>query len=435
MRKYWISAICLLLSTVVVLQGCAAPNLAATSSPVNEAGIAGGGPKEDSIGEAKLSVYMYVTDVRVQNVYYAISRAFEAEYPQIRVELQFPGFQYEEILKVKLATNELPDIFDTHGWAKVRYGKDLEDLRDAPWAGQLTDTIRPAVTDKQGKVYVLPVSEARDGFSYNINVLEKYRIPVPATFDELMAAADIIVKESGGEVVPFFFSGIDSWTIGQYFDYFANAFVGERASGGQQLVTAQDFEWHQWERLAVKWKEMFDKGYINSDVFTAKYSELPKLFAENKVAFSFASPSFADDAYEINPNTRIGIMPVPSMNATGVPAFSGGERNTLGIWKESKYLEEAKLLVNYFARPDNMKQIADVVKIPPGLQGVEPDHEFMPFYRFYSQVPVIPYFDRVYLPNGMWEVMRRLGIELLADEISPAAFDQTMKQEAHRLSK
>lgn len=104
-----------------------------------------------SSGEVKLSVYMYVTDVRVQNVYYEIARTFETTHPETKVELQFPGFQYEEILKVKLATNELPDIFDTHGWAKIRYGKYLVDLRDEPWASQLTETIKSVVTDDEGK--------------------------------------------------------------------------------------------------------------------------------------------------------------------------------------------------------------------------------------------------------------------------------------------
>lgn len=150
MRRYWITALGLLQILALVLQACSAPNFKATANKLNEVRIGGGSKKEDS-RQVKLSVYMYVTDVRVQNVYYAISRAFEAKNPEIRVELQFPGFQYEEILKVKLSTNELPDIFDTHGWAKIRYGKYLEDLSDAPWAKQLTDTIKSAVTDDQGR--------------------------------------------------------------------------------------------------------------------------------------------------------------------------------------------------------------------------------------------------------------------------------------------
>ncbi|GAA3329623.1 hypothetical protein GCM10020331_078490 [Ectobacillus funiculus] len=34
---------------------------------------------------------------------------------------------------------------------KIRYGKYLADLKDQEWASQLTDSIKPVVTDEQGK--------------------------------------------------------------------------------------------------------------------------------------------------------------------------------------------------------------------------------------------------------------------------------------------
>ena len=51
--------------------------------------------------------------------------------------------------------------------------------------------------------------------------LKKYNIEVPKTFDELMAASEKILTESKGEVVPFYFSGADNWTVGEHFDLFA----------------------------------------------------------------------------------------------------------------------------------------------------------------------------------------------------------------------
>lgn len=430
MNKSLYALVFAILSVYCLLSGCTAGSMLINGP--NHATASNG---DDSPGEVNLSVYMYVTDVRVQNVYYEIAHAFEAKHPHIKVDLKFPGFQYEEILKVKLAASELPDIFDTHGWAKVRYGKYLLDLRNEPWAGRLSDTIKQVVTDEEGKVYVLPLSEARDGFSYNISVLDKYHIQVPTTFDELMAAADTIKNKSGGEVVPFFFSGIDSWTIGQYFDYSANSLFQQLDGTIRNPLTTPDFDWNSWNSIAAKWKEMFEKGYTNEDVFSAEYSDLPKLFAEDKVAFSFASPSFSDDTYEINPKTRIGIMPVPSITKGSSPTFSGGERNTMGIWNKSKHLTEARLLINDFAEADNMKKIADVVKIPPGLKGITPEHEFVPFYNQYEHVKVIPYYDRIYLPSGMWDVMRSLGIDLIAGQMAPNQFGQRMKQEAERLSR
>lgn len=177
--------------------------------------------QKNTSASTKITVDSSVNDPVVQRAYKDIVAAFEEENPDIEVDLQFPGSEHDNILKVKMAANEMPDIFDTHGWAQVRYGNYLADLRDEPWVPQLTDTIKDVVTDKDGKVYALVLSEAKDGFTYNADLLEQLNIPVPSTFDELMAAADKIVKETNGETVPFHFSGIDDWTIGQYFDLMA----------------------------------------------------------------------------------------------------------------------------------------------------------------------------------------------------------------------
>ena len=54
--------------------------------------------------------------------------------PDIKVEFSAPGADYEKLMKIKMAANDMPDVFSTHGWAKVRYGDFLLDLRDQPWA-------------------------------------------------------------------------------------------------------------------------------------------------------------------------------------------------------------------------------------------------------------------------------------------------------------
>ena len=74
----------------------------------------------------------------------SIGDAFTKENPDISVDFQFPGAEYENILKVKMAANDMPDVFDTHGWAIIRYGKYLADLKDEPWAANLTDSLSPS---------------------------------------------------------------------------------------------------------------------------------------------------------------------------------------------------------------------------------------------------------------------------------------------------
>jgi raffinose/stachyose/melibiose transport system substrate-binding protein len=123
------------------------------------------------------------------------------------------------------------------------------------------------------------LSEAKDGFTYNADLLEQLNIPVPSTFDELMAAADKIVKETNGETVPFHFSGIDDWTIGQYFDLMATPLLISPEQNEKEALLNGTFDWTKWTPLPEKFQEMHKKGYINKDVITAKYSDASALWA------------------------------------------------------------------------------------------------------------------------------------------------------------
>ncbi|MGO4275233.1 ABC transporter substrate-binding protein, partial [Paenibacillus sp. TAF58] len=289
------------------------------------------------------------------------------------------------------------------------------------------------VTDTNGKVHALVLSEAKDGLTYNADLLKKYSIEPPKTFDELLAAAEKLKTESKGEVTPFYFSGIDDWMIGQFFDYFATSLLISPKQNEAQNLLDNKMSWDKWNVLPEKFLEMSKKGYLNKDVLTAKYSDLPQLFSQGKVAFTLLGPSFADEVHKIKPDLKIGFMPVPSMVAGDEPNFSGGERLTMGVWKDSKNLDLSKKLIAFYAKPDNMAKFANVTKLPPGLKGVTAKHEFTEYYDKYASIRVFPYFDRVYLPNGMWDVLTKTGTSLLADKVTPQQFSDKMKQEVERL--
>ena len=425
MKTRFIKGVTVALAAVLLLAGC--------SSRSGDTKIDTDQTKKSSSAASRITVDSSVNDPVVQRVYKDIVEAFKQENPDIDVDLQFPGSEHDNILKVKMAANEMPDVFDTHGWAQVRYGNYLADLRDEAWVPQLTDTIKDVVTDKDGKVYALVLSEAKDGFTYNADLLEKLNIPVPKTFDELMAAADKIVKETNGETVPFHFSGIDDWTIGQYFDLMATPLLISPENNEKDALLDGTFDWTKWTPLPEKFQEMHEKGYINKDVITAKYSDASRQFAEGKVAFVMVNPSFAEEVRKINKDMKIGYMPVPALVAGDEPSFSGGERFTMGVWKDSEKMEQAKKFLAFFAKPENMSKIANVTMLPPGLNGVEAQHEFSPFYEQYKDVRVFPYFDRVFLPSGMWDVLCKQGTELLAGRTTPEKYSEVMKQEVERL--
>jgi raffinose/stachyose/melibiose transport system substrate-binding protein len=381
----------------------------------------------------RLTVYSTISVTANQEIMKSIADDFTKENPNIQVDLQFPGSEYESILKVKMAANDLPDVFDTHGWAIIRYGKYLADLGDQPWASMQTDTVRNVVTDKDGKVHALVMSEAKDGISYNADLLQKYNIEIPKTFDELMAAAEKIKEQSKGEVDPFFMSGIDNGMIGGFQDLFATPYYISPKENDAETLLDGTFDWNKYIPLVQELLDMKNKGYINTDVLTAKRSDIPQRFAQGKIAFIMGAPSWADDVHKINPNIKIGIMPVPSVVPGDDPTFSGGERYTMGAWKDGKHLAESKKLIAFFAKSENMEKLANATKLPPGLKEVNSKHEFSEYYDKYVDNRVFPYFDRVYLPNGMWDVMCKTGAALLAETVTPQQFSEKMKQEYERL--
>ncbi|WP_410513768.1 extracellular solute-binding protein [Paenibacillus sp. BR2-3] len=376
-----------------------------------------------------------VLDEPLADAYRQIVSDFMKENPDIEVNLQLPTSGYENSMKVKMAANDLPDIFDTHGWAKVRYGNYLADLRNEPWVGQLTDSIQTVVTDDSGKVYVLPLTEAKDGLMYNVDVFEKYGIEVPRTFDELVSAAMKIKQDSGGKTTPFYLSGIDDSMIGQYFDEFASPLLITYPNNQAQALLDGTFDWSQWTPLPQSLIDLQQKGLINEDVLTAKRSDLPNLFGNGNVAFALGGPALVTAVHNINPDVKIGVMPIPAFVEGDDPTFAGGERNTLGIWKDSKYPEEAKKLLQFFAKPENMSKLSNISMTPAGLKDIETNHDLTPYYEKYAQARVFPYFDRVYLPNGMWDVLCKTGTELIAGRITPEQYSETMKTEFERLSK
>ncbi|UKS25463.1 extracellular solute-binding protein [Paenibacillus sp. HWE-109] len=443
MRRTLLSVVAVILTISMILAGCSSRPSSGTSTdnkgnsgttaPTTAAATTNTPDAKPSGDKLKLTVYSTITELPNQEMMKGIAADFTKENPNIAVEFQFPGAEYENILKVKMAANDLPDVFDTHGWAIIRYGKYLADLRDEPWAKNMTDTIKPVVTDKDGKVEALVMSEAKDGISYNAEILEKYSIQPPKTFDELMAAAEKIKTSSNNAVTPFFMSGVDNGMIGGFSDLYATSMYISPAANDAKTLLDGTFDWNKWTPLAQKLQDMNKKGYINKDVLTAKYSDMPQLFAQGKVAFVFGAPSFADEVYKYNKAAKIGIAPLTSMVAGDSQSFSGGERYTMGAWKDGKHLAESKKLIAFFAKSENMSKIANATKLPAGLKNIESKHEFSDYYKQFESVRVFPYFDRVYLPNGMWDVMCKTGVALLAGTVTPQQFSDKMKSEYLRL--
>jgi len=364
-----------------------------------------------------------------------IARKFEQENPNIKIDFSAPGKDYESLMKIKMAANDMPDVFSTHGWAKIRYGAFLADLRDQPWASQIDPAIKPVVTDDTGMVYVLPMDQEKGGYYYSVDILAQYEVEVPTTWDEFVAACETIKTKSAGEVVCIHMGGADQWPVGQYYDYFSTPLAISPATNDAAALLDGTYDWTKYTVLSQNLLNLQEKGYLNVDVLTAKYADSALAFANGKAAFGFYPAGFiCEEALKTNPNLNCGMMPIPSMVADDQPTLVGGEMTTWGVWKDSKHIEAAEQLVAYYAKPENVSAVANSNKLPTGLAGVPYDAGFLtPYFQKYADLRVFPYFDRVYLPNGMWDVLWRNGQDVLAKGITPEQATENMSREYLRL--
>src|SRR5690625_231761 len=134
-------------------------------------GCSSGGDSAKKTGE-ELTYYTSATDEADQKAVKSVITQFEDENPDIDIVASFPADEYESQLRVKMAANDMPDLFDTHGWAKNRYGEYTEDLEDMDWVDDLDPALDSIITDDDGNVYALPLNQAKDGLTYNATLLE-----------------------------------------------------------------------------------------------------------------------------------------------------------------------------------------------------------------------------------------------------------------------
>ncbi|MGG4173857.1 ABC transporter substrate-binding protein [Bacillus safensis] len=396
----------------------------------------GNNGSSEANGKVTLTLFSTMSNSGERKAFEEVIREFEKEHQHIRIDANFPGNSYEDMIRVKMGANDMPDLFDTHGWAKLRYSEYVADLKEMDWVKHLDPSLDQILKDQDGKVYAYPLNQAKDGLSFNANLLKEYGIEVPRTLDELKSALLTVKEKSKGDVVPLWIPGGDNSNIAQVFDELATPLLitDQKHQYGKELENGS-FNWSLYTPLAQFMKDLKDQDLLNKDVLTAKLSQAPELMAQNKIAFTFVGGSLGPEATELNSSIKVGTMPVPAIHEGDDQSWIGGERFTVAAWKDSKHLKEAKQFIDFLAKPENAKKIAEGTSSETALKQVKAKNYYSTFYDQYKQVKIEPYFDRKYLPSGMWAVMATTGQELLAGSITPEQLSKKMEEEYKRLKK
>jgi raffinose/stachyose/melibiose transport system substrate-binding protein len=280
----------------------------------------------------------------------------------------------------------------------------------------------------------LPIDQEKTGPAYNADILEQYGVEVPLTWTDFMAACETIKTQSEGQVDCVHIGGADSWPVGQFYDFFSTPLAISPTPNDEQALLDGTYDWSKYTVLSQNLLDLKTNGYLNEDALTAKYTDAAAALAEGKAAFGFYGPFICEESLKTNPDFNCGIMPIPALVEGDEPTFAGGELTTWGVWKDSPHTEAAIKFVNFYARPENVKAVAESNKAPAGLTGVEVDAGYLTkYYEQYADLRTFTYFDRIYLPNGMWDVLCKNGQDVLAGGATPEQATENIAKEYTRL--
>lgn len=362
-----------------------------------------------------------------------ILEQFMQENPGVKISYTTQGSDYEQLMKARMASNDLPDIFATHGWSVVRYSEYLRPLNDQPWFSEIEPSFLDNVQNADGQVFVLPLNMDQGGLLYNKKLLTELGVDIPKTWDELK---DICEKGKEKGYTGVFIAGKDSRQPASLLDIAAQTYLEVRNDQdyASQLLDGS-FDWNNWAPLSQLLVDLKDSGYLNEDCVTCDTVDIAPRMSENNVLFLITSNmDLIRQASELNPDAQYGMAPIPTVDESQENVFAGGEREAYGIWKDTKHEELCLEVLKYLAKPENVKKVCESSGKRSALKGVDPDlGAVAEDYKKYADVKISPTFDRVYLPSGMWSTMRTIGSALMGGEMSVEESVKTMETDYNTL--
>ena len=340
-----------------------------------------------------------------------IVAAFELE-TGIEVDLIAPGPDYESILKTKMGSRNLPDVWDTHGWAVKRYGEFLEPLNDQPWVSRMDSSAAGIVTDADGNILGANMTLSMGGCIYNADVLAEAGVD-PAQIRSLQDFYDACAKIKAIGKVPVYIGGKDSGNAAGFFAAIASALLTATGSKYDQREALLDgsFDWETYGTEVLKEVAfMVNEGYINTDFTTADTVAQCTAIGNAECGFLWRHAQNITWARQYVPGANLGFMPYPSYSGEKM-AFMSGEYQCLGVYNETEHREAAMKYVEFLTRAENVEKMCRAQGSLPGFSdvSVEDDYAINVFRKaqevYGDAIEYTNLFDRQYFPNGMWGIM------------------------------
>jgi raffinose/stachyose/melibiose transport system substrate-binding protein len=238
--------------------------------------------------EVKLSVLIDNNPETISSME-ALTAAYTAANPDVTfdIEQRAGGADGDNIVKTRLATGEMADIFNYNSgslFQALRPQETLADLTALAGQANVLDSFKQVVTAPDGTVRGIPFGPAMGGgIFYNRQIYADLGLTVPKSWDEFMAN-NAKIAEAGK--VPVITTFGDTWTsqlfvLGDYFNVqaavpsFAADYTANKAKYATTPAAMRGFDYLE---------AVFKANYMNADFGVAKFEDGMRMVATGEGA-------------------------------------------------------------------------------------------------------------------------------------------------------
>ncbi|MPZ84901.1 MAG: extracellular solute-binding protein [Actinophytocola sp.] len=402
----------------------------------------------DADGKLTLTFLIDNSDAGVKQAE-GLATAFTAKHPDIEVDVEVrpQGGEGDNIVKTRLSTGDMTDVFQYNSGSLLQALKPKESLvslTGEAFLDNVQDTFFPTVSVGD-EVYGVPMGNASGGgVLYNRKVYEQLGLQVPKTWDEFMAN-NAKIKAAG--VAPVIQTYKDTWTSQLFVlaDFhnvaaaepeFADDYTANKTNYAESAAAIKGFQ-----RL----QEVHDAGYLNKDFAAESFEDGLRELAAGKGAHYPILTFVVSTMVANDPDAAedVGLFALPGDDAA---------KNGLTIWTpggvyipkstEGERLDAAKQFLAFVASPEGCEAQTKAYA-PTGPYVVKdcplPDdlpqavRDMLPYFETEGQAtPALEFVSPVKGP-ALEQITVEVGSGIRSAKDGAALYDRDVEKQAQQL--
>lgn len=376
----------------------------------------------------------------------ALIEAFAAEHPDIEVRLETRpgGADGDNIVKTRLSTGEMADVFIYNTgslFQALNADQNLVEMSDQPWVEDLDEDFLGTVSTDNGTYGNAWGATFGGGIIYNSAVYDELGLEVPETWDEFMAN-NAVIQDAG--IVPVVQTFGDTHSS-QYFvlSDFANVVAADPEWAEEYTANNRSFAEEPALAGFQRLQDVYDAGYLNPDFASATVDDGTRMVAEGTAAhypvasgiiatIQQNSPEYVEDVrFFAQPaddaaNTQATIW---QSNAVYIPRTTEGDE-----------LEAAKAFVAFLNSPagcDIQNEMGSAAGPYAGLCELDDDEpsllsDIQTYVDEGRSASALEYLSPIKGPN-LENLAVEAGSGISTAEEAAARYDEDVKKQAQQL--